>query len=69
MDFGNMPVPGASNFLGGLADQVNQETDEQRKRRMQEQSLQQRLGAAFPGASSFLSGSPGLGMSLGAYGR
>jgi hypothetical protein len=58
LDFGNMPVPGASSFLG-LPDQVKQETDEERKRRMQAMSLGQRSGMGMPGASTFLN--PGYG--------
>ena len=55
IDFGNMPVPGASNFLN-LGDQVAQETDEERKRRMAQVSLQSRTGISAPGASALMSG-------------
>lgn len=68
LDFGNMPVPGASSFLG-LQDQVVQETDEERKRRMQAMALSQRSGISTPGASALMSGGYGAASGAGGLGR
>ena len=65
IDYGSMSVPGASSFMS-LGEQVLQETEDERKKRMAALQQSQRTGMTL-GASTLM-GSTGMGSLLGSLG-
>lgn len=65
-------IPGVSSLMGDLGSLVTQlegETEEQRKRRLEREQQTRLMGSTMPGASMLgLGTGPGGGMSLGGYG-
>ncbi len=71
LDFSSLPgVSSLLGDLGQLGQQLAGETEDERKKRLQNEMQSRLMGGAAPGASMLgLGAGPGGGMSLGGYGR